>query len=186
MLKKLTKRDCNISISIYADDTPIRGNAIVSGDDKMDKEVEDELISRLNDEDIWAWCVVTVTAEYNGYTGKDHLGACSYKNEEDFKTPGGYYDDMVENAIDELNDNIAKAVSKSFMTNDQKTALCLLLKRYGEAVYETSAVPGAMYNEFFRQEQLAEKEVLDFVDAMLASASKEGASTVLDKSLWNA
>lgn len=49
----------------------------------------------------WAWCYVKVTASYEGFTGYDTLGGCSYKDEEDFKQ-GGYYENMCHIAKQEL------------------------------------------------------------------------------------
>lgn len=55
---------------------------------------------------VWAWCTVTVTARWLGHEGSDSLGACSYGSEQEFRRPGGYYDDMVKNALQELRDAI--------------------------------------------------------------------------------
>jgi hypothetical protein len=87
-------------ISDY-DDTPVKGNALASGDDQVDKECEDEIIERLDNGDHWAWALVTMEANYKGLTGVDYLGSCSYKDEEEFKN-GGYYEDMKNNAYNDL------------------------------------------------------------------------------------
>lgn len=79
----------------------VRGNVIVSGDDAFDKEVEDGIIERLNNGDVWSWAMVTVRASYKGITANDYLGGCSYGSEEDFKK-GGYYEDMKQNAYNQL------------------------------------------------------------------------------------
>lgn len=50
----------------------------------------------------WAWFCAEVRATYAGYVGRDTLGGCSYLSEADFRRPGGYYDDMVTAAIDDL------------------------------------------------------------------------------------
>lgn len=74
------------------------------------------------------------------------------------------------------------------MTIEQSTALKLLLKRYAEASFLTSMAyeeAPSEYNKRFEEEQLAEKEIIDYVDSMLINASKDVASTVLDKSFWN-
>ncbi len=60
---------------------------------------------RLSRGDLWAWCVVIVEAEWNGMTGSTSLGCCSYDNEKDFKDDG-CFDDMCEEALDELNRNL--------------------------------------------------------------------------------
>lgn len=106
-LRKLTREDVEITIEIDNEWLPLRGNAIATGDPDYDRQVEDELLKRLDSGDIWAWCSVTVTARWNGFEGKDHLGGCSYADEEDFKR-SGYYDEMVGIAIDELNKEIER------------------------------------------------------------------------------
>ena len=50
---------------------------------------------------IWLWCQVTVTAKYKGLEGHAYLGGCAYDNEKDFKK-GGYYEQMQEEAFEEL------------------------------------------------------------------------------------
>lgn len=60
-----------------------------------------EIDSRLNKGDLWAWCSVRVTATCGDLVGTAHLGGCSYKDEDDFKKCG-YYEDMVEEATDDL------------------------------------------------------------------------------------
>ena len=89
------------------DDIPIRGNAIVSGDENFDREVEDELIERVNNGDVWAWASVKVIASIPGIEleGADYLGGCSYRDEEDFQQ-GGYYEDMKERALEDLEKQI--------------------------------------------------------------------------------
>lgn len=63
---------------------------------------------QLADGNDWAWCRVQVHATWTDpetgkeYEGNDYLGGCSYASKEDFKQPGGYYDDMVNAAYDDL------------------------------------------------------------------------------------
>lgn len=86
---------------------PIRGNALVSGDDELDRKVEDELIERVGNGDVWAWASVKVTASIPGIDleGVDYLGGCSYRDEEDFKQDG-YYEDMKAQALEDLEKQI--------------------------------------------------------------------------------
>ena len=53
----------------------------------------------------WAWCDVTVIARFSNLTGTAFLAQRSYRDENDFKTDG-YYDQMVDEAIAELQRNI--------------------------------------------------------------------------------
>jgi hypothetical protein len=87
-------RPMEITIKVHPEEIPVRGNAIVSGDDAYDKQVEDKIIAARADGNVWAWCVVEVIGEIDGTTASDFLGACSYENEEAFKA-GGYYEDMI-------------------------------------------------------------------------------------------
>jgi len=102
------------TIECLEEDTPIRGNALVSGDDDTDKAAEDALIDELTRNE-WAWCLVKVTAtakvgKYT-FTGVDYLGCCSYANEADFKA-GGCWDDMKEQALDDLKETLELAFER--------------------------------------------------------------------------
>jgi hypothetical protein len=107
----LTKKDVEIEIFVEVDHCPIRGNASASGNDEYDKKVEDEIIARLNDGDVWAWASVEVCVYYDEISRSDYLGCCTYKNEKDFIENSGYYDDMVESALEELNDLLQDIIS---------------------------------------------------------------------------
>lgn len=97
----IARDEIEIEIVLHEEDIPVRGNAMASGDDKLDRRVENAIIRRLDNGDLWAWCTVEVRATFDGYSGSTYLGGCSYKNEKDFKK-GGYYEDMVREAITEL------------------------------------------------------------------------------------
>lgn len=86
--------ECTFSLSAKQSDIPVRENAMVSGDAENDRRYEDEIISRLDDGDVWAWADVTVTCYWNGFVGTASLGGCCYEDEEDFCKPGGYFDDL--------------------------------------------------------------------------------------------
>jgi hypothetical protein len=49
----------------------------------------------------WGWCVVKITANVKGKEGTAFLSNCSYKNAEDFVKTSGYFQQMVEEAVDE-------------------------------------------------------------------------------------
>jgi hypothetical protein len=89
----------------YYDDTSVKGNAIASGDDKLDARVERSILKRLDAGDVWAWASVHVTAEIDdisGIEGDDHLGGCSYASYKQFIKIGGYWDDMKATAREDL------------------------------------------------------------------------------------
>lgn len=107
-MKQISIEDVDFTIEAECDDVPVRGNAIMSGDDAFDKKVENEILERLIDGDVWAWASVKVTGTYrNILKASDYLGCCSYANQEDF-TKDGYYDDMRQNIVNELNDQLQK------------------------------------------------------------------------------
>lgn len=99
---KLPKiEQCEFKISIENEYSSIEG-AFASGDDEFDKKMVKDIEEQLDNGNQWAWCWVNVKCLYKGLTGVDSLGACSYKDEADFKEPGGYYDDMKQAAYDDL------------------------------------------------------------------------------------
>lgn len=94
-------RLATVTLTTEPEDMPVRGNAMASDDDAADKEVEDEIIRRLDDGDEWAWCVVRVRASLHGQHADAYLGGCSYRDEAEFKA-GGYFEDMRDEALDAL------------------------------------------------------------------------------------
>ena len=122
--RKLTLDDIEFSVHATQDvDTPVRGNALASGDDAEDKAVEDEIIRRLDDGDGWAWALVRGEGRFKvdgasargGSTSieaNDYLGACSYADKEDFCQPGGYFDDMKLAVLAELQTAVNAIVAK--------------------------------------------------------------------------
>jgi len=99
--KKLAEL-ATIRLYVEQDHIPVRRNALASGDDAEDKAYEDAILERLDAGDVWAWAQVEVRASYADVDGADYLGACSYEDEDDFRQPGGYFDDMRERALDQL------------------------------------------------------------------------------------
>ena len=57
----------------------------------------------------WGWCSVKVSVRpkvgNTSIVGDNYLGACSYSSKQDFIDNSGYYEDMVDEAIEELNKN---------------------------------------------------------------------------------
>jgi len=96
-----TIKQIEFKIHIHDEDIPVKGNAVVSGDDKFDKQVEDHITKRLDAGDSWAWCTVEVKGTYKCLTASEYLGACSYENEKSFKKDG-YYDDMCKTVYNEI------------------------------------------------------------------------------------
>lgn len=111
--------DVTYTIEIEPDDTPVRGNALASGDAAVDKECEDGILERLERGDIWAWALVKVMAQvYVGghvFTGKAYLGCCSYENEAEFKHPDDYYPQLCQEARVDLLEQLQGAVARGEM-----------------------------------------------------------------------
>ena len=111
-MRQITLDEISWQVIAEQDDTPVRGNALASGDDAEDKRVEDEILARLDDGDIWAWCSVEVRGTWNGIEASEYLGCCCYRDEDDFRQPGEYFDDMRNTVRDEIQ-KIAETVSSS-------------------------------------------------------------------------
>lgn len=102
---KLTRNSRGIEITVSAepDDTPIEGNASAI-DAETDAETEAEIKRQLDLGNIWAWAYVRVRVTYRGVLSADAgIGSCSYKSEKDFRNDNGYYLQLVDECIDELN-----------------------------------------------------------------------------------
>ena len=106
MLKPLTREEVGIHLTAEADQTAVLGNASASGVKRIDREIEQEIFERLNRGDVWAWADVTVTVSWGPFSAIDTFGGCNYENEEEFRQPGGYFDDMVDEALAKLNRKI--------------------------------------------------------------------------------
>lgn len=105
---KIKAESVQYRVEVLPEDMPVRGNALASGDPAEDKRVEDEIIERLECGDIWAWCTVRVVASLpdSVLEGEKYLGACSYRDLDDFME-SGYYEDMRDCALEELQDKVA-------------------------------------------------------------------------------
>lgn len=90
----------DFQIECVPEDSPVRGNAMASGDNAFDQECEDKILADLEWNE-WAWCTVKVTATFGPWEGTDYLGCCSYQDEEGFKQ-GGYWKDMQHQAFTDL------------------------------------------------------------------------------------
>lgn len=104
LVDQLERAGFIVTLEAEQEHIPVRGNAMASGDDEQDRAVEDEIIERLNNGDVWAWASVRVAVSHDdipSIEGDDYLGGCCYADEADFREPGGYFDDMVRSALDE-------------------------------------------------------------------------------------
>jgi hypothetical protein len=111
----------SIKLEVRQSDIPVKGNAMVSGDDKYDRKVENQIIKRLNDGDIAAWfdALVTVSIEFEiedqeyEFEAFDSLSGCSYASIKEFVDSSGYYGDMLETAWDTVIYDAGKDIGKN-------------------------------------------------------------------------
>jgi hypothetical protein len=100
-LIKAYEREYDITLEALPETVRVRGNAMASGDDELDRQVEDEIISRLESGDIFAWFTAKVTVSDGKNEATDYLGCCNYRDADDFRM-GGYYLDMIHECIHQL------------------------------------------------------------------------------------
>ena len=108
-IKPITREEATIRVLAEPDPVPVDGNACASGDDDFDREVEHNILCRLQQGDSWAWAAVSVVVAWGPFEASAHLGCCSYADESDFRQPGGYFDDMIAEALDEVNRSVREA-----------------------------------------------------------------------------
>ena len=72
---KQTGLDCELLIE--QDDSQVRGNALASGDDALDRTAENDILGRLDSGDISAWCGVVVNVTISAWTGTASIWACT-------------------------------------------------------------------------------------------------------------
>lgn len=108
LIEKLRER-ATIKLTVEPENIPVEGNACACGEPDCDDAHIRPIIEAVESGDPWAWCQVYVEAEYGGFKGGDSLGGCSYRDEKDFRAPGGYFEDMVENALEQLAREIESA-----------------------------------------------------------------------------
>ena len=79
------KDEISWSFTMEPEHVPVRGNAIVSGDEAYDRQVEDEIIKRLDDGDQAAWFCLKVTGTFGECQYSEYLGCCSYESDPDLR-----------------------------------------------------------------------------------------------------
>jgi hypothetical protein len=108
-IRTVTREEVEIDLIVHPEDFPVKGNLIDSGDPEFDRELENQIIDRLDNGDVWAWCVVELRVTWEGFKGTDFLGGCSYDSERDFIENSMYYEDMIDVALEDLNAQITKS-----------------------------------------------------------------------------
>lgn len=103
--------EVEVELTIETDEHGPEGCFATDEPDK-DGEMVREIRGRMVRGDVWAWCVVTVEVRWKGFLGANCLGGCSYEDEKGFKEEGAYYQQMVAEALDELNRSITEMDSR--------------------------------------------------------------------------
>ena len=103
------KKACEIEIRLHPEDTHPRDH--FGYDTKEENDAAVAHVLALAERTEWGWCTVEVRAEFAGMVGNDYLGGCSYESERDFCQPGGYYDDMVDQAVEDLAVKLEKTLN---------------------------------------------------------------------------
>lgn len=111
MNNSLREEDVEYRILAEHEDAPVRGCFMSSGDPDFDREVENEIIARLDRGHEWAWCRVRVEARWQGLVGVATLGGCSFENESDFIRSDDCWSLKLE-ALAELNAQVVELREK--------------------------------------------------------------------------
>lgn len=101
-IAKIEGRDVRIRVFITDDDVSPEVNLGDFGNEESDRAAYNDMVAkireRMEDGDLWAWCMVEVRGELciGPATLEEvaRLGGCSYKDADDFIKNSGYYADM--------------------------------------------------------------------------------------------
>ena len=118
-MRNLTKDEVEFTVSLEIEDIPVRGNYMATDDPIAYKEAEDEIIDRINRDDISAGCCLTVKVEWEGFKGFAYLGGCSFsegkygsvleKEAEEMAEEHGMYED----ALNDLNESVRLSIERN-------------------------------------------------------------------------
>ena len=70
-----------------------------------DTETDKAICQRIREDaewNEWAWCCVEIKGQWNGLEAVAYLGACSYENKQSFIENSGYYEDLRQQVIEQL------------------------------------------------------------------------------------
>ena len=83
----------------------------------------------------YAWFCAHVKVKFKGWEVDDYLGGCSYKSRKDFIENSGYYLDMVNNCIEQINRGI-EDYNNSIKRRWELRKAHNICKRYGYVMFE--------------------------------------------------
>lgn len=108
-LSKLILEEASFTVEVQPEDTPIRGNLVVTGDDELDRKEEDTVLAE-SEWNPWAWCVVKLTGTWHGVSDSFYLGGVVCGGEDEFWHE--IAPDMKHEIADTLASKILNLVSK--------------------------------------------------------------------------
>jgi hypothetical protein len=108
---RITKDTPRLRIVIDAEDEDVspEESYLMPGVKELDADGERFVaaVEEMRDEHgEWGWCQVTVTVSLGPLEGYAYMGGCSYESSTDFEQNSGYFDQMVNEAIAELQANV--------------------------------------------------------------------------------
>lgn len=88
-MKRPIFREVSFTVSVEVSTVPLRGN-LCAISAEVDARAEHRVAQRVNADDVWAWCDVTVKAQHDGLEGVCVMGAVStterrFKRSRDFR-----------------------------------------------------------------------------------------------------
>ena len=106
---RVTKADVTITLRAEENGIGPEENYDIPGIKQSPRDAKlfvDAVHDMIKKHGLWGWCQVTVTVRLGPLEGESHMGGCSYESEDDFIQSSGYYDDMVSDAIADLQNSI--------------------------------------------------------------------------------
>jgi hypothetical protein len=105
-MKTIEENGITYTLTIEAEEVPIEGNAMASGDDAEDKKAEEWIRAELKRGNLAVWCCLKVEATIqigeDTFSGADYLGCCSCRDEAEAQSLAFEYYDMKAQARESL------------------------------------------------------------------------------------
>jgi len=92
--------DCEISWEFVPEDQPFEGEF-------ENEAIEQEVREQLDQGDLAAWFMATLTVSFHGLEGLAHIGCCSYSSFDEFKKCD-YAGDMKDQALEQIHKALKK------------------------------------------------------------------------------
>jgi len=110
---------------------------IYPSDNMDDQEMVNYVIEQYNSGNMAAWFCAKVEVKYRGLEATDYLGCCSYKSFKEFQSDeSGYYVDMINTCINEINSDIKGKNEETQKEWDLRRAYNLI-KPYGYEIFQS-------------------------------------------------